>query len=792
MTELFGRAIELPLERRDAFLAEACAGDRSLLDELRELLRAHEEPGALDALPEQLAADVEAALPPGPAPRRVSREVGSAIGNYHVVGGLGSGGMGDVYLAERDGEGFNQRVAIKVLRREMQTDATGLVTRFHAERGILARLEHPNIPRFLDGGITTDGAPYIAMEYVDGTPIDRYCDEHGLSTRQRLALFVSVCDAMQYAHQHLVVHRDLKPANILVTGAGAVKVLDFGIAKILDTTALRATSPVTGAGQRWMTPDYASPEQVRGEVVSTASDVFALGIVLYELLACRRPHLGRTRHEVERAILEVEPTRPSDSLPAALCVARGEDPKRLRRELTGDLDTITMKALSKAPERRYGTAGELADDIRRYLAGLPVRARPDTFAYRARKYFARHRLFVAAALLALVSLIGGIVGMLALMTRASAHAARAEQERERAEEVSRFAVGLFSAADPRASGIPDVTARELLDSASARLGRELSGQPGRRAALLLVLSRSYAGLGRYEEAQAAAASAVELRRAESPVQPAALADALEQQARNFATRMIPDSVAAPAREALALRRASPAGDDARAALARSYALMGSYHHMNRAADSAGHYFRAALAATRPDPDDEVRAEARVGLANALVAAGKLAAAESLYVSVVKDMSAAHPSGNTSVDYAYAGLIMARVRLRDMAGARAAMREVIALRTRLLGPRHPEVVHNIHNMGYLFATAGQPDSAAAWYTRAAELKREVLGADHASYATTLSRLGFARRDMGDVAAAESLLAQASVIYRTGRGGTSVDRASARITDSVLALLRTRRE
>ncbi|MGH7678540.1 MAG: serine/threonine protein kinase, partial [Gemmatimonadaceae bacterium] len=368
LTDLFTRALDVPSEGREAFLADVCRDDPAMLLELRSLVDAHDRTGAMDRLPARLAQDIEAAS---------VADHGTHIGNYRVLGTLGTGGMGDVYLAAREGEGFRQRVAIKVLRSGILSDTSGLVARFRAERSILARLEHPNIPRFLDGGLTADGAPYFAMEYVEGTPIDRYCDEKAFSIRQRLSLFVLVCDAMQYAHQHLVVHRDLKPSNILVTATGNVKVLDFGIAKILDPTD--PDTAITG-GERWMTPDYASPEQVRGDVVTTASDVFALGVVLYELLACRRPHAGKSRHELERAILEHEPLRPSTCLPEEACLKRGVDPRKLRRELEGDLDTIALKALAKSAERRYGTAGELADDIRRYLAGLPVQARGDTFA----------------------------------------------------------------------------------------------------------------------------------------------------------------------------------------------------------------------------------------------------------------------------------------------------------------------------------------------------------------------------------------------------------------------------
>jgi serine/threonine-protein kinase len=262
--------------------------------------------------------------------------------------------MGVVYLGDREGEGLRQVVAIKVLRQGLRSPET--TRRFLGERRILARLEHPNIPRFLDGGLTGDGAPYFAMEYVEGTPLTTYCNEQRLPVRRRLELFAAVCDAVQYAHSHLIVHRDLKPSNILATADGVVKVLDFGIAKLLDGDQ----EGQTGAGVRWMTLDYASPEQVRGAAVTTAVDVFGLGVILYELLSGRRPHVGSGRHSIERAILETEPIRPS-ATGSATGLTDYQFPDGCdERELTADVDMIALKALSKAPEQRYETPAALA------------------------------------------------------------------------------------------------------------------------------------------------------------------------------------------------------------------------------------------------------------------------------------------------------------------------------------------------------------------------------------------------------------------------------------------------
>ena len=688
VAELFDRATLLPEHERGRFLADVCAGEPELHEELRGLLAAHSQPGPMDELRRQLAADVDVAMPG--APQHYTQ-----IGPYRVRERLGYGGMGVVYLAEREGESFQQRVAIKVLR--AGPESRGLVPRFLAERRILARLEHPNISRFVDGGLTADGAPYFAMEYVEGLPLDQYADRNRLSIEQRINLFAAVCDAIHYAHQHLVVHRDLKPTNILVTRAGVVKVLDFGIAKLLDAPD---DALLTGAGQRWMTPDYASPEQVRGETVSTAADVFVLGIVLYELLVGKRPHGGAVRHEVEQSILETEPEKPSEAACEETCQARGLAAARCRRRLAGDLDTIILKALHKAPERRYGTAGELADDVRRHLAGLPVRARPDTAAYRIRKFVARQRLLAAALAFAALSVVAGVVATSGAVRRARANAARAAAERDRAEQVSRFVTGLFAGVDPMRTAGSDVTARELLDSGAARLHRELLDQPASRAPLLEVLARSYAGLGAYEAAQAAVTEAVGLRHVAEPPDTLALAGALGDLARMYVVRGVADSAAAPAREALALRRAVSGPG---AAIASELGVLGDVFSARGELDSAEFYLRAAA-----QPGAEASLAERADVLDNLAAVlthrgGRLAEVESLQVEALDLRRRQLPPQPGEIALALTGLGGTRFRMGLTAQARADVEAGLALQERALGTRHP--VRGLH-----LARAGPGDGS----------------------------------------------------------------------------------
>jgi serine/threonine protein kinase/tetratricopeptide (TPR) repeat protein len=385
--ELFHAAVALPDNERDAFLQRSCADDPSLRADVERLLAAHLRAGDFISSPAIAAS--------GSWNYADESWIGRLVGPYRVVREIGRGGMGAVYLAERADGQYQQRVALKVIKRGMDTEQ--VLTRFRAERQILASLDHPNIARLLDGGSTDQGVPFFAMEYIEGEPVDAWCTRREVSVEDRLRLFLQVCGAVAYAHQNLVVHRDIKPLNILVTADGAPKLLDFGIAKVLHEGVEQATSTVTG--MRLLTPEYASPEQIEGHHATTVSDVYALGVVLYELLTGRSPYRIRSRTPVDvvEAVRTTDPERPS---------AVGGTEK-LRRRLRGDLDTILLTALRKEPARRYPSVEQFAGDVRRHLDGLPVRARPDTFRYRAGKFVRRNRVLVAAAALLALALVGG-------------------------------------------------------------------------------------------------------------------------------------------------------------------------------------------------------------------------------------------------------------------------------------------------------------------------------------------------------------------------------------------------
>ena len=500
----------------------------------------------------------------GGAPRR--------IGRYEITGVLGTGGMGVVYRAEQQ-EPLRREVALKLIRRGLDTER--LIARFEAERLALARMSHSSIARVFDAGATDDGRPYFVMELVAGAPITEFCDTHRTPVRERLALLVAACRAVQHAHQKGIIHRDLKPSNILVSvaeGPPTPKIIDFGIAKAVADDD-DAQLLLTREGQLVGTPEYMSPEQagVLDADVDTRSDVYALGVVLYELLAGRKPHrfTQGTRDEVQRVLRSEPPLRPSTAMrargpgrftaatPPALeawvdiARARHTTPDRLRRLLAGDLDTIVMKAMAFDPARRYPSVDQLAEDLERYLQGQPVLARPDGWTYRTRKFIGRHRYAVAGVAIATVTLLAFSILTTVQAGRVAQERDRAEQALARAGAVNRFLVGMFEQADPRQALGQTLTAEQMLERAATRLEKDLENEPAVRSELLQSLANVYKQLGRYDRSEHLNTEAVSLRRGGDPL---VLADSLDAlgDVRRYAGRT--DAAVAPLEEALVLRQ----------------------------------------------------------------------------------------------------------------------------------------------------------------------------------------------------------------------------------------------
>lgn len=503
--EIFNEAVELPRPERLSFVEQKSGGDVLIIKEVNALLESDEE--AEDFI-ENPAVAVSQLV------RDSTALAGKKIGSYLIEREIGRGGMGAVYVASRADEHFEKRVAIKLIKRGFDTE--DIIRRFRHERQILAALDHPNITRLLDGGATDDGLPFLVMDYVEGLPLTRYCEEQQLSVHDRLNLFLQVCSAVIYAHQNLIIHRDIKPSNILVTTGGVPKLLDFGIAKL---TAPNSPQTLDRHSTQMMTPEYASPEQVSGQPVTTATDIYSLGVVLYELLTGLRPFRIKSNSplEISKVITDSMPRKPSESLFLSEREKgrKGEGEKEENEkispthslpfppsQLKGDLDNIILMAIRKEPERRYSSVEQFATDINRYLKGLPVMARQDTFNYRASKFVQRHKAAVVAGAGILAALVGGLA-----TTRRQAKIAR--QQRDKAEEINQFLQKMLASANPRAVG-KDVKVIDVLGIAAGSLETDFAHQPEVAANLETTLGLTYLSLGQFESAEKHLKNALEM------------------------------------------------------------------------------------------------------------------------------------------------------------------------------------------------------------------------------------------------------------------------------------------
>lgn len=493
--EVFHAASELSGAERGKFLDAACHGEAALRADVEALLY---EDGTADPVLAAIGAEVEGLIE--------AQAEGRMIGPYRTIRRLGQGGMGSVYLAERADDQYRKQVAIKLIRAGIEQRGAFL-RRFLNERQILASLEHPNIARLLDGGVSDSGAPYLVMEYVDGEAIDRYAGARQLDAGQRLELFLGVCEAVQHAHRNMVIHRDLKPSNIMVDHEGRVKLLDFGIARIEQPDAAPAMT-VTAPADRALTPEYASPEMIRGDRITAAADIFSLGVILYELLTRVRPFAASASlFETGQSIVTSEARRPSE-IEGGLVRPLGRD-RRL------DLDAIVARALRKEPSARYESVDALAADVRRYLGGFPVAARQGDRRYRLRKFVQRHRFGVAAGVVFALTVIGFAAGLAVFAARASRDRDLAQAERLRAERVSSFLASLFASADPRQARGATITARDLLDQGSRRLLADNTLPPAAKAKLLETIGQAYQQLGLMDQSSEVYERQLEIERSVS-------------------------------------------------------------------------------------------------------------------------------------------------------------------------------------------------------------------------------------------------------------------------------------
>jgi serine/threonine protein kinase len=804
---LFEAALELAPEQRHDFVLASCGTNEALRDAVLGLLSAHaREAGVLDVAPDALFAE-----PAAPA----------RLGVYRLHGEIGRGGMGVVHDAERDDGQFRRRVAIKIIRQGSDPE---LLHRILSERQILAGLDHPNIARLLDGGVTPDGRPYLVMEHVDGLPIDVYCERMRLTVTERLVLFTTVARAVEFAHRNLIVHRDLKPSNILVTPDGRPKLLDFGVAKLLHPWMM-AEAPMTRE-RHALTLEYASPEQLRGESLTTTTDVYSLGVVLYELLTGRRPHeehehsmaahaaavcdgaVERASERVLRSEVIAAAGRERTLDPQFIARARQTTPQRLAKQLHGDIDAILQMALRVEAPRRYGSAELMAQDIERQLSHRPVRAHQGSRGYAFTKLLRRHRFTAVAVVTTLTALLLGAGVAAWQATIAGRERQRAELALRDAEQVAEFLIGLFDSGEQPPQ---TVSVQDLMNRGTSRID-QLAAQPHVQARVLGAMAAIHEGIGEYERGQQAAEQALEMLRRlgleESPAGARVLVQlgVLQRRRGEYASaeatltraREIQEQVLDPADPEFSITLQHLAGmavylgdfeeaeRRARAALDLQLRTLGPTHRMRvnmltqlgaiqRArGDRAGaeETLREAVA-LRPRAHGSTRREVlndRLQLATIVFGdPARASEAEAMFRAELPALDPDSPDDVFAISWAESSLADLHSRRGDIATAERLRRHVLDLRRRHVGTDHPATAESAINLGATLVDAGKLDEALTLIQEGTDIYRATLGERHPAYANSLVVLSRMLVRTGDLAAADSaiLIALAIRADRYGR-------------------------
>ena len=744
------RLLELPLPERDSCLAalladdpEAAADVAALLDEHRRLTAE----GFLDSAP---------AIQPPEAPL-----AGVTIGAYTLVSRIGHGGMGTVWLASRSDGRFEGRAALKLLNAALV--GRGGEERFKREGTILARLTHPHIARLTDAGVSTTGQPYLVLEHIDGRHIDRYCDDERLGVDARIRLFLDVQAAVAHAHANLIVHRDLKPSNVLVTSTGQVKLLDFGIAKLIEDDAQPAPTLLTHETGSALTPKYAAPEQVTGGAVTTATDVYALGVLLFELLTGHHPAgpSPKSPSEFVKAVTDIEPLRLSaavqrDASPDAAAVAsnRATTPERLRRQLTGDLETILGKALKKNPEERYASVTEFADDLRRYLDHQPIGARPDTMRYRAAKFARRHRRGLATAAMAAAVLIGVIAFYGA---RLATERDRARLQADKASRLSELLTNLLTGADPyRTPDAREPTVQNLLDIGAERIARELGDQPELQAEMFTAIGRTYQRMGLHAKALPLLEQALAIGRRSFGPRHVRVAQSLNDLGVLQRELGNPEAAEPLLVESLAIRRRL-LGDEDKDVAVTLVELARVLKDRGRGSESEAP-IREALAIRRKIFGDEHRetATSKNELALLLWERGDVAGAEPLFRQNVATSERVLGGDHPNVGAAKASLAQVLIAKGDASGAEALLRESLAVQRRVFGETHPEYASTLNNLANAIEAQGRLAEAQSLFEEAVRIARPQWGDDHPRVAVMMLNLARVRIARGRGAATEPAL------------------------------------
>ena len=761
---LFEAAEALESAEQSAFLDAHCAGDAQLRAEVQALLDA--DPHATLGPVHAQAPDLLQALDASTVAEQAQEHVGARCGPWRLLRELGRGGMGAVYLGERDDGEYQQQVAVKLILPGW--DGTELLQRFRDERQILAGLNHPNIARLLDGGVSAGGKPYLVLEYVPGQAIDRYCDAAGLGIAARLRLFTVVCEAVMHAHRALIVHRDLKPSNILVTVSGEVKLLDFGIAKLLPAAGLRMTQ----SRSRVFTTEFAAPEQVRGEATTTGVDIYALGLLLFSLLTGRAPYgqTARSPAAYEHAILTEEPGRPSRVVDEAAARQRGLDARTLAATLRGDLDAIVLKALRKDPQQRYGSVEALAADVRRHLARQPVHARQGNWRYAALRMVQRHAVASALAVVALLSLTTGLAVALWQAEQAQAARARAEQQAARADAVARFMTRVFTLADPAQASDSDRSARALLDQGYRELGDAAELEPQTRSALLRALGQAYGGLGELAAAQqaleAAVASATALGDTRAQVESRVALARVLGDARHYEQALA--TLQTAGRQLATLEAGLDQTELAPLRTLLDGGMAQQLHNMRRVGEALP--FIARAFATQRAAFGETSAQVSELLPlYAMVLSGNQRSTEALQIV---ERSAAAARAQAGLPAArrkgfIEALAFAYLDNNRYAEAEGAFREVLAIDQQFHGVGQLQTTYALNNVAVTLVRQKRFAEASDLLEQVVTIRQRLLGADDVRIARALIGAGHARRYAGELPAAQRLLEQGLAVWERSR-------------------------
>ncbi len=734
---IFEEALKLDEPERTEFLKSACDNDQEMIEEIITLIEADSNVPRL--LKSKAADSINLLLH--------KNYEGKIIGKYRIIKQIAEGGMGAVFLAERADGQFNQKVALKIIKPGM--NSAEIIKRFGIERQILASLQHPNIARLLDGGLTEENLPYFTMEYVEGKPIDEYCNGNGLSINERLKLFSKVCAAVQYAHQNLVIHRDLKPSNIMITKDGIVKLLDFGIAKVFTENDPLQQTAYPGTKFNVMTPEYASPEQVKGEHVTTSTDIYSLGLVLYLLLTGEKAFKLNSRSpvELEKIICLTEPSKPSSLISTkkknSIPQTEGKDnignvqPDKLKKILSGDIDNICLTALRKEPGRRYASAEQFQQDIENFLKGMPVSARQSTPAYRAGKFIKRHKIAVISSFI-IFTAVTVITTYYTIQLKRERDKARLEAQK--AQQVAGFLKNIFKVSDPYQARGETITARELLDKGAQKINNDLSDQPDVKETMLNLIGEVYINLGLYEKAEKLFNEALRINEKDNKIN-ADLAESLKDlgEIHLFKGEFKPAEPLLKKSMSIYSSLSQKNNIDymnCLSDLAWYYYLSGNYDK----ADSLYINIIASLRSGFPD-NNELRYTMMNDLALDYHEEGKYEKADSLFNMTLSEQkkiygSKPHPELSTTT-YNYAELLRDK---GDYKRAEKMFRTSLDMDIKLHGPEHPDVAYSMQGLASIYRLQGKYGYAKDLYLKVLAMREKFLGKEHPDVAFAIYNIG----------------------------------------------------